>query len=467
MSGYPLPRWLILIVPIGLVLAALAGLALNQKTVTIYDSGQTVSLNTGARTVGEAVESAGITLYPEDILQPNAEAPLQSGQAVTLTRAIAVQIVENGEAFTVRTHQKRLSAILAEAGRTLAPGDAVYADGKHILPEALAVPGPAPHSILIQRATPITVVDGGSSQTISTAALTVGEALAEANVTTFLADSITPPLDSPITPGLTITIARSLPVTIEVDGAAMTARTRRATVAEVLADAGVAVVGLDYTLPPLADAPPADGSPVRVIRVVEQIVVEQEPLAYDVQYQALPDLEIDNTRLVQAGVNGVTASRVRVRYENGVEVSRAVEDQWAAAGPQPRLIGYGAQIVLRTLDTPDGPVQYWRAVRMYATSYSASRSGTSPSAPWYGRTRSGKKLTVGMAAVDLNLMPLGTRLYVPGYGYVTAEDTGGGVKGKIIDLGYDDWNYVSWHSYVTVYFVAPVPPADQIEWILP
>jgi uncharacterized protein YabE (DUF348 family) len=237
MSGYPRPRWLILVVPVGLVLAALAGLALSQKTVTIHDGGQTVTLNTGARTVGEAVESAGITLYPEDILQPDAGTPLQSGPAITLTRAVAVQIIENGEAFTVRTHQKKLLAILAEAGRTLAPGDAVYADGQHIPSDALAVPGPAPHSILIQRATPITVVDGGNSQAISTAALTVGQALAEANIATYLADSVTPPLDSPLAPGLTITIARALPVTIEVDGATMTVRTRRGSVAEVLADA--------------------------------------------------------------------------------------------------------------------------------------------------------------------------------------------------------------------------------------
>jgi 3D (Asp-Asp-Asp) domain-containing protein len=64
-------------------------------------------------------------------------------------------------------------------------------------------------------------------------------------------------------------------------------------------------------------------------------------------------------------------------------------------------------------------------------------------------------------------MPLGTRLYVPGYGYATAEDTGSGVKGKWIDLGYDDWNYEPWHSFVTVYFLAPIPSASQIKWILP
>ena len=197
------------------------------------------------------------------------------------------------------------------------------------------------------------------------------------------------------------------------------------------------------------------------------IVTETKPLAYETQYQALADLEIDNTQVIQAGVYGAMATRVRVRYENGVEVSRAPEDSWVAVAPQPRILGYGTKIVVRTLDSAEGTIEYWRAVRMYATSYSASRSGTPVTAPWYGRTRSGKRLTIGMAAIDLRVMPLGTRLYVPGYGYVTAEDTGGGVKGKIIDLGYDDWNYVGWHQFVIVYFLTPAPPGDQIKWVIP
>ncbi|MBI3244119.1 MAG: DUF348 domain-containing protein [Chloroflexi bacterium] len=469
MSGYPLPRWLILILPVSLVILGLAGFALTQKTVTLHDGGSTVTFNTGAGTVGEAVSAAGIALQPEDILQPGADEPLGSGQTITLIRTQAVQIVDSGQTTTIHTHQKKLSAILLEAGRTLAPDDSVYVDGKRLAPDADAfnTAGAVPHTVVIQRARPITILDNSIQQTLITSALTVGEALAEADIATYLADGVTPSLDSPLTPGLTVTITRALPVTIEVDGATMTTRTRRATVAEVLAEAGVAVVGLDIVAPSLADPPPADGSPIRVVRVVEQIATEQQPLAYTTQFQALPDLEIDNTRLVQAGTNGVTASRLRVRFENGIEVSRTVEDQWVAAQPQPRIIGYGTQIVLRSLDTAGGPVQYWRAVRMYATSYSAARAGTPRTAPWYGRTRSGKTLTIGMAAIDLNVMPLGTQLYVSGYGFVAAEDTGGGVKGKMIDLGYDDWNYVSWHDYVTVYFVGPVPPADQIKWILP
>jgi len=135
--------------------------------------------------------------------------------------------------------------------------------------------------------------------------------------------------------------------------------------------------------------------------------------------------------------------------------------------PIPRVIGYGAQVVVRTLDTPEGPVEYWRAYTMYATSYAAKFLDRPPGSKNYGRTASGRILTKGLVAIDRAMMPFGTRVYVPGYGFAEAADTGGGVKGRWIDLGYDDWNYVSWHRVVTVYFLTPVPPADQIRWIIP
>jgi 3D (Asp-Asp-Asp) domain-containing protein len=72
-----------------------------------------------------------------------------------------------------------------------------------------------------------------------------------------------------------------------------------------------------------------------------------------------------------------------------------------------------------------------------------------------------------MVATDPRLIPLGTRLYVPGYGLATVEDTGSGVRGRMIDLGYEDHNFRSWRAYLTVYLRTPVPPADQITWILP
>lgn len=61
----------------------------------------------------------------------------------------------------------------------------------------------------------------------------------------------------------------------------------------------------------------------------------------------------------------------------------------------------------------------------------------------------------------------GWPLYVPGYGIATVEDVGGGIPGRYwIDLGFTDYDIVSWHQWVTVYFLTPVPPADAIPWIL-
>ena len=129
--------------------------------------------------------------------------------------------------------------------------------------------------------------------------------------------------------------------------------------------------------------------------------------------------------------------------------------------PAPRIIGYGTKIVIRTVDTPNGPVEYWRAYAMYATSYAAKYLGGS------SRTASGMTLTKGIVAIDRRYIPFFTRMYVPGYGLAVAGDIGGGVKGRWIDLGFDDWNYESWHKSVMVYFLTPVPPANQITWIIP
>lgn len=42
--------------------------------------------------------------------------------------------------------------------------------------------------------------------------------------------------------------------------------------------------------------------------------------------------------------------------------------------------------------------------------------------------------------------------FVPGYGVAVAGDTGGGIRGRWIDLGWDEDNYESWTGHVDVYY---------------
>lgn len=65
-----------------------------------------------------------------------------------------------------------------------------------------------------------------------------------------------------------------------------------------------------------------------------------------------------------------------------------------------------------------------RVMTMEATAYT-----------WTGnRTASGTWPDVGTVAVDPQVIPLGTRLYIEGYGEAVALDTGGAVKGNIVDI---------------------------------
>ena len=66
---------------------------------------------------------------------------------------------------------------------------------------------------------------------------------------------------------------------------------------------------------------------------------------------------------------------------------------------------------------------------MESTAYSAYE--TSP------YTATGESVRYGIAAVDTNLIPLGTSLYIEGYGHALAADTGGAIRGNRIDLAFD------------------------------
>jgi len=111
-------------------------------------------------------------------------------------------------------------------------------------------------------------------------------------------------------------------------------------------------------------------------------------------------------------------------------------------------------------------IEYWRAVEMFATSYSPCRLGVPDLCS--NTTASGLPLqrgVVGTIRSWYNVMN-GQQLYIPGYGFAVIGDLGAGYPDgrPLIDLGYGDDDYIPWHSWVTVYFLPPVP--DSIIYIL-
>lgn len=439
--------------------------------ITLVIDGQEYHLHTQQDTVAALLLDIGLTPRPEDRVNPAPDTLLEPGMTVTIDCARPVYIHADGHDALFYTHATSVEEALNEARVSLLTGDELEVEGDLASARPLVrrlwgvprLPEYEPVHIRIRRAVPFTLHEDGRTATFYTTAPTVGEALRRLGIILYVADGIQPGLGERITPGLHVYIKRSIPIVVQLDGRTIRARTHRERVGDVLADLGVVLTGQDYTVPSL-DAPVTENAVIRVVRVSEQFVMEQEPIPFDTVWQPDPELEIDNERLLQPGASGVMERRIRVRYEDGNEVSRTVDSAYVAVPPTTQIFGYGTMIVVRTLDTPFGPIEYWRKLRMLATSYSASTAGVPRSSPYFGRTATGMQMRYGIVAVDPRVIPLGSRVYVPGYGIGLAGDTGGAIKRNRIDLGYDDDNLVLWYRWVDVYLLTPVP--ERINYVL-
>lgn len=312
----------------------------------------------------------------------------------------------------------------------------------------------------------VTIHDAGGRQLLQAEPGVVADALAQAGVILAEADRVSPGFDTPLTPDMHITIRRAGPLTVSIDGQLVQIRSAHSSASEVLADAGIILGPLDYTRPGPEQALQA-GDIIEVVRVREEIQEEDEPLPFETEWQPSDEFEIDTEGLVQPGQSGILRRQWRIRYENGTPVERTLEREWIEQPPQPEIMGYGTKIVVRVVDTPAGAYEYWRVVRMRVTSYTASSSGKPPDHPAYGITASGLGAGTGIVAVDRNVIPFRSWVYVPGYGQGFAGDTGGGVIGRWIDLGYYEDEFVPWSGYVDVYYLTPIPELDRINFRIP
>jgi resuscitation-promoting factor RpfB len=282
-----------------------------------------------------------------------------------------------------------------------------------------------------------------------------------------LGDKVQPSLGSPVSTGLRVYIERSTPISLDVDGRLLKTRTRGKTVGDALTEIGVGVSGLDQVTPPLT-AELYDHTAISIVRISEEIAIEEDIVPFETIFRGDPTIPIDTQQMTEPGAEGITRRRYRIRYEDGQEVARVLEDTWIAQEPAQRVIAYGQKIEPRTFTTADGQtLTYWRRIRMRASSYSAATAGVSPTASYYGRTRTGDRMRFGIVAVDPAIVPLRSKVYVPGYGVGDALDTGSAIRAKHIDLGYDDNNLVLWSRWVDVYLLWPPPSTGQITWVLP
>jgi uncharacterized protein YabE (DUF348 family) len=446
---------LILAISLSLAVAFTAGLF--HRSIVLADAGLEYPVQFWGHSVSDAVAASGISLYQGDQVQPPLTDSLKTGQVVSIARASWLVVGDGEKTHWLWASRHTPRQALNQLSLNLSTGDQLQTLNKTIDLDQL-LDSDSSQAYQIVRASQIDLMVDGEQITLTSIAPTLGSALWEAGIQLSESDHLTPPAETRLNgQPVEARLERARPIVIQTKGQETRYRVVASTVGEALAAAGFALEGLDTSVPPEEAPLPVDGR-IRIVHYDEEILLEQETQPFGLEYRPLDSIDLDTQQVVQTGEYGIVARRVRILYRDGEEISREIEDEWVAKQPQARVIGYGTRINLRSVDTPAGPVQYYRAVQVYATSYSPCRIGIAGQCS--DRTASGATLQKGVIGVIrswYNVMR-GQRVYIPGYGFATIEDIGAGVSGQHwVDLGYSDDDWVGWARPATVYFLAPVP----------
>jgi 3D (Asp-Asp-Asp) domain-containing protein len=155
----------------------------------------------------------------------------------------------------------------------------------------------------------------------------------------------------------------------------------------------------------------------------------------------------DEVATVSPGQTGLQRVQVSIFYLGGREVGRRQSIvELRPMKPQSVVVyrslssadGPSVEEILATRAKPgphhDAPTHYKRIIPMESTAYEPGP--TSCGGDTSGATACGLKAGYGVVAVDPDVIQLGTRLFISGYGYAVAGDTGGAIQGNVIDLGF-------------------------------
>ncbi len=303
--------------------------------------------------------------------------------------------------------------------------------------------------VTIRRACTVSVIADGKVHQVSLSGATVWDALEAAGVSLSEQDSLNFPLSEPLFEKMNIRVARVVKIKVTADGETKEYRVAAQSVTEALERCGISL-GEDDRLSCRGSARLTEGMHVTVYRVTkkELLVKEEEP--FETIYEDTDELEAGETQVKVSGVPGEKEVRYEVVFVDGKEEGKTAVEEKILTEPVDEVILRGTRngASYEEPDGADGSSSIGTFVdhEGNVVSYSRLLTGdcTAYSVPG-GTTSLGWKAEYGIIAVNPNVIPYGTRMYVTSpdgsvvYGYGIAGDTGGAcMAGTIIaDLCYN------------------------------
>ena len=272
----------------------------------------------------------------------------------------------------------------------------------------------------------IQIVIGETVTKRATYKRTVGQALDEAGIRLTQQDEVSLSLRTRLQEGMSLVVRRAVPLTLKVDGKTVALRSAAPSVLEVLRRRHVAVHALDKVFPS-PGAVPAAGMTIRVVRIEQQILVEQVEIPYQVQSSSDPLTPRGIMRIKAPGKNGLKERAFKITFADGQVAHRTLVGERVVRNPLDRVVTMGAQVQMASRGAFAGR----EVLEMVATAYSPY------CCPGVDNITSiGMYAGYGVVAVDPKIIPLRSRLYIEGYGYAVAGDVGSWIKGMRVDLGF-------------------------------
>lgn len=363
-------------------------------------------------------------------------------------------ITDGDETYTVATVDTDAAGIVEKAGITLSEGD-----------EAIVTEESSERiDINILRAFSVKVSADGGARFVELTGGTVADAIAKSDIEVSANDFVTPSRDSELTEDTEIKVIRGVKVYLSCDGATNVIYVPQGKVKDALEYMGYQLSEDDSVSVDL-DADVESGMKIDVDRVSYKDKFEKIEIKHTVIEEAAPDLPIGEKKVKQKGKDGLLQITMTEKYVNGKLVSTeeksrdvlkkavdevvligtkdntavTVEEETAAAVSNNNTADEMKPVngnVLGSISDDGGSV----------LSYSTMITGTCTA--YYepgGITSTGTVPRVGTVAVNPNVIPYGTKLYICSpdgsyvYGYAVAEDTGGAcMAGDIVlDLYMD------------------------------
>ncbi|MCM3088919.1 Uncharacterized conserved protein YabE, contains G5 and tandem DUF348 domains [Bhargavaea ginsengi] len=352
----------------------------TKKNVTLSEDGEQTEFRTHADTVGELLEEQDIAVGEHDDLSPAKEAELGDGASIEWKKARQFTISVDGEESKVWSTKDDVDALLADAGIELTEHDAITPARGSELGDT--------ETVNIEKAYEVAMIDGGQESKVWTTSTTVADFLSKQGIKLGENDRVEQ--------------------------------------------------GMDETVKP--------GSSVKVVRVEKVTDVVEESTDFTVQTKKDNGLLKGKEKVVQNGEAGKVERTYEVIKEDGKEVARKLQNEKVVKNPVNKVVAVGTkapapakavaskssgkvvQASAPRNEAPAGGKEFY----VTATAYTASCNGCS------GITATGINLKANpgakVIAVDPRVIPLGSKVWVEGYGTAIAGDTGGAIKGNKIDI---------------------------------